>query len=117
MSGRARALSGAPAAAGAGPLDLIHRSNSPNPHGCWRLGRWDPESGGWVEGGAAAGCDLCETGCDGRPDCRLRAMGQPVPKYSALTPDGRRVLLEVGQFFDKDGTLRRRGEDDAKSTP
>lgn len=27
-------------------------------------------------------------------------------KYSALTPDGRRVLLEVGEYFDRDGVLR-----------
>jgi hypothetical protein len=32
-------------------------------------------------------------------------MGGTLPKYSALTPDGRRVLLEVGQFFDKHGVL------------
>lgn len=96
---------------------MIHRSKVPNPRQCLRLGRWDPESGGWVEGVPPAGCHVCETGCDGRPGCGLRALGRPLPKYSALTPDGRRVLLEVGQFFDRDGTLRRRGEGDAKSTP
>ena len=92
-----------------GSQTLIHRSNCSNPHGSSLSGRFAP-----------FGCDRCETGCDGRADCRLKEPGWPVQRYSALSPDGRRVLLEVGQYFDRDGVLRDRrkaGGADAKSTP
>jgi hypothetical protein len=86
--------SGTTGGGASGSLTLIHTSKVPNPHGCSLSGPLDPSA--VSVGGACRG-----------PGFR--------PVYSALDPvTGARVLLPIGEYFDKAGQLRGR---DAKSTP
>jgi hypothetical protein len=62
-----------------GSLDLIHTSKVPNPRQdslSGRLGGQFPALlQAKIDSGLPVGCDLCVTGCDNRPDCRLIEMG------------------------------------------